>query len=601
MTDRPSFFDANDSGDGSDNRSGDGDGARADADPRHASGSRDRRFLRWLVIGLVLVLALLYAGAYAFASDRLPQGTKVAGVKVGGQRPDSAERELRNALRDRSSAPIEVLVQDQQFSLDPAEVGLDVDVPASIDQVPVGRSWNPADMWESYIGGESYEPVVVTVDDLLTKRLEEIGEQVGEPPVEGTIAFSADGPEPTQGRPGSTLDIETAVEAVRSAYPSGGEPVELELQPTKPKISGAAVSRAMERFANPAMSGPVTFLVGEERITLEPSEYADALSVEPRNGRLVPQVDGEKLLALVEPSVSGSAASPVDATVRIEDGRPVVVPGRRGVTVQEDRLEKVFLDLAATRGGSREGRLPTTGEEPELTTEDVRGLGIKEEISEFTTYYPHADYRNTNIGRAAEIVNGTLLEPGETFSLNGTVGERTRENGFTEGFVISDGVLVEDLGGGVSQMATTLFNGAFFAGLEDVEHKPHSFYIDRYPVGREATVAWPTVDLKFKNDTEYGVLIQTIHQPSSIGGTGAVTVRMWGTKIWNIESITGARYNYTSPDTRYLSGEDCVPNSGYGGFSIDVTRVFRKVGESEIDHTEELNTVYTPSDTVICQ
>ena len=95
-------------------------------------------------------------------------------------------------------------------------------------------------------------------------------------------------------------------------------------------------------------------------------------------------------------------------------------------------------------------------------------------------------------GRAAELVNGTLLKPGEEFSLNEVVGERTAENGFTKGFIISDGVFKEDLGGGVSQVATTTFNAMFFAGLEDVEHKPHSFYIDRYPVGREATVAWPT-------------------------------------------------------------------------------------------------------------
>ena len=106
-----------------------------------------------------------------------------------------------------------------------------------------------------------------------------------------------------------------------------------------------------------------------------------------------------------------------------------------------------------------------------------------------------------------------MLKPGETFSLNDTVGERTGENGFTKGFIISDGIFKEDLGGGVSQMATTTFNATFFAGLEDVEHKPHSFYIDRYPVGREATVAWGAVDLRFKNDTPYGVLIHATVQP----------------------------------------------------------------------------------------
>ena len=149
----------------------------------------------------------------------------------------------------------------------------------------------------------------------------------------------------------------------------------------------------------------------------------------------------------------------------------------------------------------------------DFRTADARKLRIREQVSAFTTYFPHAAYRNTNIGRAAELVDGTILEPGETFSLNDTVGERTRANGFTKGFVIEDGVYKEDLGGGVSQMATTTFNAMFFAGLKDIEHKTHSFYIDRYPVGREATVAWGSVDLRFQNDTPYGVLITAAVTP----------------------------------------------------------------------------------------
>jgi vancomycin resistance protein YoaR len=150
-------------------------------------------------------------------------------------------------------------------------------------------------------------------------------------------------------------------------------------------------------------------------------------------------------------------------------------------------------------------------------------------------------------------------------------------------------------------VATTTFNAAFFAGLEDVEHKPHSFYIDRYPVGREATVAWPTVDLRFRNDTDHGVLIQTVHTPSSFSNQGAITVRMWSTKVWDVESVTGERYAFTSPETRVMSGEDCIPNTGYGGFQIDVTRVFRRAGESEVARREVMHTTYTPSDTVVCR
>ena len=209
--------------------------------------------------------------------------------------------------------------------------------------------------------------------------------------------------------------------------------------------------------------------------------------------------------------------------------------------------------------GARSIDVEATVAEPEFTTKDARALKIREEVSTFTTHYPPAAYRDQNIGRAAELITGTVLKPGETFSLNGTVGERTEENGFTTGFVIQNGIFKEDLGGGVSQMATTTFNASFFAGLEDVEHKPHSVYIDRYPEGREATVAWGAVDLRFTNNTPYGVLIDAVVIPSAGRSEGTVTVTMYSTKYWDITTSTGERYNHTSPGTQTMSGPDCVP------------------------------------------
>ena len=201
-----------------------------------------------------------------------------------------------------------------------------------------------------------------------------------------------------------------------------------------------------------------------------------------------------------------------------------------------------------------------------------------------------------------ELINGTLLKPGETFSLNETVGERTAENGFVKGFIIEDGIFKEDYGGGVSQSATTTFNAAFFAGLEDVEHKPHSFYIDRYPVGREATVAWPSVDLKFTNDTPYGVLIQAGITPSSPSAPGRrdghdVVHEVLGDHHLGVRAVPphrAARPACCAPRT-------ATPTTGYGGFDIDVTRHFHLPSDPTQDHDEVMHTTYIPSDTVICK
>ena len=562
-------------------------------------GKRDRRFLRWILLAVVVALGGLYLAGFAFASDRLPEDTRIAGVEVGGLKPDRAEQVLRERLAERIDRPMTVAVDERTFEVAPAEVGLDVDIAASVGQVPVGRTWSITDMWETFAGGEDYDAVVTTGSGALGERLEEISDEVGEQPVEGGVTFESSGPKATLPEVGSGIDVEAATDAVVAAYPSDGEPVTLELVDVEPELTVTEVNEAMRDFAEPAMSGPVTYRAGGERVSLDPADYAPALSMEVQDGALEPVVDVELLREELDPLLEDVLQGPQDATVRIVDGRPRVVPGQVGRAVDDEKLGASFLSLVA--GDRRVARLPTVDTQPEVTAKDVRSLGINQKVSEFTTYYPHADYRNVNIGRAAELIDGYLLEPGDTFSLNDTVGERTAENGFTQGTVISNGLFKEDFGGGVSQVATTTFNAAFFAGLEDVEHKPHSVYIDRYPVGREATVAWPTVDLRFRNDTDYGVLIETLHTPSTWSSSGALTVRMWSTKVWDVEALTSERYAYTSPGTQTLTGDDCVPNTGYSGFQVDVTRVFREPGETKIHHTEKMHTNYIASDTVICR
>ena len=240
-----------------------------------------------------------------------------------------------------------------------------------------------------------------------------------------------------------------------------------------------------------------------------------------------------------------------------------MVPAKPGVSYDPDDVSGAFLELVTQPEGEREMKVEATVAEPDFTTEDAQALKIKEQVSTFTTYYPYAEYRNINIGRAAELVDGTMLKPGETFSLNDTVGERTGENGFTEGFIISDGIFKEDLGGGVSQMATTTFNAMFFAGLKDVEHKPHSFYIDRYPVGREATVAWGSVDLRFQNDTPYGVLIHaTRHAEHARRRQGVVTVRCTPRSTGTSPPRPSDRYNYVAGAPAPCTPPTATPTTG---------------------------------------
>ena len=564
-----------------------------------------KRIPSWVVALVVLVLLLAggYYGGYRLAGDKVPRGTTISGVDVGGLTRSTAITEVEEAFAERGREPIAVHVerggQERSASVRLGEIGLAVDAEGSIDAAGAEASLSPGRLWDYYTGGDEIDAVVKVNEERLRARLAALSEGLGTPPRNGTVTFSHEGVTTTSPASGEAIDTGAAREALTAAYLGGDDTVELTVESSEPDIDEDDVREAVRDFATPAMSAPVTLVLGKSRIRLEPRQYADALSMVPENGELVPSVDWTALSQLVDHAVV--ASDPVDATVVIVDGRPQVVPAEPGLGYRPSEVVDEFLDVITSRGSAREVEVQGNVVEPDLTTSEARELGIEEKVSEFTTFYPHADYRNVNLGRAAELIDGTVLEPGEVFSLNGIVGERTVENGFTEGYVISDGILVRDLGGGVSQMATTTFNAMFFAGLEDIEHKAHSFYIDRYPVGREATVAWPSVDLRFRNDTPYGVLIKASRTPSTYSVQGSVTVQMWSTKYWDIDSRTSERYSYRPPTTRTLTTPDCEPNTGWSGFDVDVTRVFRRVGEDAVDHTELFHTSYTPADTVICE
>ena len=556
---------------------------------------------RAVVVALAAVVLLLgggYAAAGAFASDRVPRGTTVAGVAVGGQTPAQARSTLETELADRVDAPISVGVDGRSVEVDPAEAGLSFDLDASVEAAGGGSSWAPDRLWDYWTGGDEVDPVVDVDESAMADTLDRLEGELGTEPVDATVTFTGSSVRTTKATTGQLLDDQAAREALVAAYLSEEPTAELDLVDVQPEITDADAEAAVEELANPALASPVTLLFGETPVKLRPADYAKALSLEPEGGELALAVDPDVLTELVGDATA--SGEPVDATIRIVDGEPKVVPAKPGVDFADEDVYDAFIDLLDEPAGERRAEVDATVVEPEVTTKDIRKLGIKEQVSTFTTYYPHADYRNTNIGRAAELTNGTLLLPGEIFSMNDIVGERTRENGFTEGFIISNGILKEDLGGGVSQLATTLFNAMFFAGLEDVEHKPHSFYIDRYPVGREATVAWGALDLRFRNDTDHGVYVQSYIRPSTPSTQGSVTVSLYSTKVWDIEARASGRYAYTEPKVRYLQTDDCYAYTGSSGFSIDVFRDFRRPGKDKVVRTEKFHTVYTPSDTVRC-
>lgn len=567
-------------------------------------GADERRARRgvWLAVGGVAVLlGALYVAGWLFLGGKVPSGTEVASVEIGGLSAAEAEDRLEAELADRAGEPIQLRWRKQTFEIDPEQAGLRFDVATTVDEAGADRTWNPLRMMELLLGTDDVEPVIEVDEEALDAALAGVAEQIDVEPVEPMVTFNRrGGRDVTRPDAGRAVDQDAARADIVEAYLRSDDPVELTVEEVQPTVDADGLAAALEDIAEPAMSGPVRLQLPGRRVRLTVREFAPALSLQVVDGELAPTFDEDRLDRGIERLTKRIGSDAKDAKVVLRDDRPVVVPAKPGVTLDPTEVADAVTPVLTETGPARTAEVGTSVGKADFTTKEARALKIREVVSGFTTYYPHADYRNVNLGRAAELINGTVLKPGDTFSLNDTVGERTEENGFTVGTIISNGVYVEDYGGGVSQVATTTFNAAFFAGLKDIEHKPHSFYIDRYPVGREATVAWPTVDLRFKNTTPYGVLVEAWIVPSTYERQGEMHVRMWSTKHWDISTGKSERYDYTSPGTQYNTSADCIEQTGYSGFEIDVYRYFRRAGEDELHHTETMHTTYIPADTVIC-
>ena len=245
----------------------------------------------------------------------------------------------------------------------------------------------------------------------------------------------------------------------------------------------------------------------------------------------------------------------------------------------------VDLITAALTDGKSHTTIDFFPVERDRGREWIDSTGVTHLIGEFTTYYPSGRPRVTNIHRIAELTRGVVVEPEEAFSLNGHVGERTLENGFVEDGAIVYGVLIQAVGGGISQFATTLFNAAFFAGLDFEEYKSHSIYFQRYPYGREATISWGWPDLKFTNVTPYPIVIWTSVTPDS------VTVQFYS-QPWVIGEQTG--------QTTRQVGEECT------AVETERSRAWLDTGEITVDYIqaqyrpEGLNCDGTLSDPSAC-
>ena len=551
-----------------------------------------RRLVITIVGALVLLGLGLYAAAYASAGSDVKKGTTVLGVDIGGLSRAEAEAKLAAELPAVIGGKVTVQAADKTFTLDTVKSGLAVDAAATVAKAGE-RSLNPGVIFPVLFGAKDNLTPVLTVDETALKAaVEGIAKKVNQKAREGRVKLEGGKAVANKPRDARALLVEETAAALRAAYSSGATTVTAPVRSTPPVVGQAEVDRVMKEFAGPAMSAPVAVEVKGNTVSLSTAKLDDYITITPSGPTLTWTVDTDTMATDLAEENPKYITAPKDARFVFERKTPRVVPGKDGEKIELAGFgEQMRAALVSTT--ARTVTATVVQSEPDLTTLEAENLGIVEQISTYRTEYPIAPYRVTNIGRAAELINESLVLPNEIWSLNDTVGERTEANGFVKGFVIDKGVFAEDLGGGVSQSATTVFNAVFFAGLKDIEHHTHSLYISRYPAGREATVAFGSKDLRFQNDTPTGVLIRAVAKP------GWIRVSIWGTKYYDkIESVSSPRSNYKETTSITSADPDCVPQSAVPGFDITVTRLFYKDGK--VVKRENFFTRYIPTDRITC-
>jgi vancomycin resistance protein YoaR len=572
-----------------------------------------------VVVGGLFVILLSAYGITRWASAGEVMGrVQLAEAELGGRTEDQAHDSVKAIEIGRLARVARFVIDGNDVELEPGYTGLDIDEDAIVaEAMRVGREGNFPNQflfWLTNIFSETELVLDGTVSDVAIEDIfNDWDTRVIDKPIEPGSVELRDGelvavyPQTGVGverEPASQIVLETLL-----AQDPGTR--EIPTVTVEPVLTMADVDQALAE-AERMLAGPITLTYEDQSTVLEVDQLREAFvsrTVTNSPPDIVNSFDPEVIHGFLDPIRSEFEAEPVNARLQVNDDHTVsVVPGSNGTRI--DEKETAARLYQASQTSSRTGELPIVeGAEPDITTEYLEGLRVEHLVSQFTTYHSCCEARVTNIQLMADAINGTLVLPGETFSINGHVGERTAEKGYLDAGSIVAGEIVDTIGGGVSQFATTFYGAVFWGGYEDVEHQPHSYYFSRYPEGIEATLFWRSIDLKFRNNREHAILIRTSYTDTSItvrfygfnhgrtligeqsgGQTHVSVLNEGGADALQVKWDRSDRYNVTPPgDPEYRPNSEMEVDqqprqiqSESEGWTIDVIRRIFRGGEELI-------------------
>lgn len=536
----------------------------------------------------ILFMAYLFVG-YKYSST-VSAGTTIAKIDLSNKTEKEAIALLKEKLDAEIEKPLVFKMKDKSGTVLPKDLAITPDYEKTVKKL-TSFTLNPKVLYERIKGNPNAVLAIKNTDAKLKQlALTKLQEEIGKPVVNAGIKFQDNKPVLTFAADGEGFYEKDLFAALSKEWFVEKE-IELVSKKIHPEIDDKKAKEVFEKVANPLVSAPMTLKVEDVNAEISPELLASNAEFVVEKSDLVLKIKGEEVSIKLDEQLTEKVSKGQDARIVIENNAPQIIPSQKGKNVDPQKLSEKIQETASKKT-ERNFSLPLVEINPKLDTKAAEKLGVKEVISEYTIPIK-GEPKRLNLIVGSEKINNTLLMPGDTFSYNDKLKPITAANGYVPGLAIVGASYGYTYGGGLCQLATTIFNAAFLGGMRDDEHKAHSEYFNDYPVGRDAAYWEELIDLKFTNDTPYGVVIQ-----SYVDGWD-LHVKLWSTKHFEVKTTTGDRYAYVPFSTRKVDGSNCVGNSvGSNGFSINVWRGRYLNGKEHDSHS--FTTTYKPSDIVKC-
>ena len=506
--------------------------------------SRPSGFESWLLallLGLAVFATVAILAFFAIQLvyiGRILPGVQVAGVQLGGMNRPQAAQALANASTFATLGQVKVTDGAKSWLFKPADLGLSLDMEQTTSQaMSVGRAGGPLVMVNDLLNalqvGVAVPPVVWVNQGVAASQLRKIDAEVALPATEAALRLNGTQVEYAPGQAGSGIDMDASLALITAQLQTfrDGE-VTLRLGPRQPMVAQA--EDAAEQ-ARQLMAGGVTVALPNAKQgdpgpwMIPPDQLAPMLRfvrTENKPGATYKLAfDQDSLRAWLERTANEVDRIEGDARFIFDLASQSLVltqPSHNGYQLNISETVSAFQQAIA--GGQAQLQLAVKVTPPQVSDEMTAAqLGITQLTQSYTShFYGSSADRRQNIRTAAANFNGVLVPPDSVFSMGKYMSDVSLENGYAEALIIYNGKTIKGVGGGVCQVSTTLFRTAFYAGYQITERHAHAYrvlYYEQSPNGAndpllsgfDATVYFPLVDFKFKNDSPYWILMETVY------------------------------------------------------------------------------------------